>query len=83
MKTRVAATVLTLSLLAGGADAGCLTGAVVGGVAGHMVHHHALAGAAVGCVVGHEMTVRKKRQREAERRAWRDRRAGPYAQRPH
>ena len=32
---------------------GCLKGAAVGGVAGHMVGHHGTAGAAAGCAVGH------------------------------
>jgi len=32
---------------------GCVKGAVIGGVAGHFMHHHAVAGAAVGCVAGH------------------------------
>ena len=32
---------------------GCVKGAIIGGVAGHFAHHHALAGAAVGCVAGH------------------------------
>ena len=32
-----------------------IKGAVVGGVAGHFAHHHALAGAAIGCVVSHHM----------------------------
>ena len=32
--------------------AGCLKGAAVGGVAGHMAGHHGKMGAAAGCVVG-------------------------------
>ena len=32
---------------------GCIRGAVVGGVAGHYAHHHAIAGAMAGCVAGH------------------------------
>lgn len=41
-------------LTASPADArGCVKGAIIGGVAGHFMHHHALAGAAVGCVAGH------------------------------
>ena len=34
--------------------AGCLKGAIVGGVAGHLAHH-TLLGALGGCIVGHEM----------------------------
>lgn len=37
-----------------GYAAGCLKGAAVGGIGGHMVGKgHAVAGAAVGCAVGH------------------------------
>lgn len=71
MRTRymsVAALTLSLGaavLTAPPAHAGCLTGAVVGGVAGHMVHH-GLLGAAAGCAVGHHHAkVAQQRQREA------------------
>ena len=33
--------------------AGCLKGAVIGGVAGHYAGHHGLLGAGAGCVIGH------------------------------
>lgn len=53
------------SLTAPPARAGCLSGAVVGGVAGHMVHHGVL-GAAAGCAVGHHHAkVAQQRQHEA------------------
>lgn len=39
--------------------AGCLKGAVVGGVAGHVVGKHAVAGAIGGCVVGRHMATKK------------------------
>lgn len=32
--------------------AGCIKGAVVGGLAGHLVHH-GMVGAAAGCAIGH------------------------------
>ncbi|AYJ88107.1 hypothetical protein D3Y57_17750 [Sphingomonas paeninsulae] len=35
--------------------AGCIKGAVLGGVAGHYTHHHAVAGAVGGCAVSHHM----------------------------
>lgn len=47
--------------LSGTAQAGCLGGAVVGGVGGHFAHHPVL-GAVGGCVVGHHLAVVKKRQ---------------------
>ena len=61
-----AAAVLTST--AGAASAGCLGGAVVGGVGGHFVHHPVL-GAVGGCVVGHHMAVMHKRQMRAQRAA--------------
>lgn len=60
--TSLTAAAMALSVGAGAANAGCLTGAAVGGVAGHLAHHHALAGAAVGCAVGHHMSVMKRRR---------------------
>ena len=40
---------------------GCLKGALVGGAAGHMVHHGVL-GAIGGCVVGHHMANERTTQ---------------------
>lgn len=57
-------------LLLGGTipvSAGCIKGAVVGGVAGHLYHHHAILGAVAGCAVGHHMAVVKKREDEQKR----------------
>jgi hypothetical protein len=57
-KMKIIAAAAILSLVAAGGFAGpaqakgCLKGAAVGGVAGHMVNHGAL-GAGAGCVVGH------------------------------
>lgn len=62
------AAVAVLASSAGAADAGCLGGAVVGGVGGHFVHHPVL-GAVGGCVVGHHMAVVHKRQMRAQRAA--------------
>ncbi|MBB6113513.1 outer membrane lipoprotein SlyB [Rahnella inusitata] len=41
--------------------AGCLKGAVVGGVAGHL-KHHAVLGAVAGCAVGHHLASQAKKQ---------------------
>ncbi|WP_217433812.1 hypothetical protein [Caulobacter sp. S45] len=57
-----------LASTAGAASAGCLGGAVVGGVGGHFVHHPVL-GAVGGCIVGHHMAVVHKRQMRAQRMA--------------
>jgi uncharacterized protein YcfJ len=72
MSSRIALAALSLSLIAGGAQAGCLTGAVVGGVAGHVAGHHTLLGAAGGCFIGHEMDVQHKKKVEAEKAAQRE-----------
>ena len=41
---------------------GCLKGAAVGGVGGHMAGHHGLIGAAGGCAVGHHMAAKKAKE---------------------
>lgn len=46
---------------------GCIKGAAVGGVVGHVAGHHAVAGATVGCVIGHHRAAVK--QREAAQKA--------------
>ncbi len=61
----VAAALVLASAGAGAADAGCLTGAVVGGVGGHYVGNHPLLGAAAGCAVGHHLAVVKHRRERA------------------
>ena len=47
--------------MAAPAYAGCLGGAAVGAVAGHMMGHHGVAGAAAGCAIGHHSAVKKER----------------------
>ena len=57
---RVIVSVAALALLGsfGTAEAVCITGAIVGGVAGHMVGHGGV-GAAAGCAVGHHNAKKK------------------------
>ena len=43
---------------------GCLKGAVIGGVAGHL-KHHAVLGAVAGCAVGHHLAAQAKKQQSA------------------
>ncbi len=66
MKTVAALVVLVAAsaiALPGEAGAvGCLSGAAVGGVAGHVAGHHALLGAAAGCAVGHHAKVLQRRR---------------------
>jgi len=60
---------LAAALSTGTADAkGCVKGALVGGAAGHFVHHHGLIGAAIGCWIGHhEANKRAREERNAAR----------------
>jgi hypothetical protein len=45
--------------------AGCIKGALVGGVAGHLAHHGVL-GAVGGCAVGHHMAAQKQKQADQQ-----------------
>jgi len=65
---RLLLTAATVAVLASPvvAKAGCLVGAAVGGVAGHMVHHGVI-GAAAGCAIGHHHAVMAKRREDAAR----------------
>lgn len=44
--------------------AGCIKGAVVGGVAGHL-KHHAVIGAVAGCAIAHHLAAQEKKQQAA------------------
>ena len=69
MKVLTFSAALALALTAGAVGpakaAGCIKGALVGGVAGHLAHHGVL-GAAGGCVVGHHMASQKAKQAEQQ-----------------
>ena len=45
---------------------GCLKGAVVGGVAGHLVKNHGVVGAAAGCAIGVHQANKKERAAAAQ-----------------
>ncbi|WP_080431292.1 hypothetical protein [Burkholderia cenocepacia] len=45
--------------------AGCLKGAAVGGVAGHVAGHHGAVGAAAGCAIGHHRAAKKAKEASA------------------
>ena len=66
MKAIVSGATLALivaGFLSGPADAaGCLKGAVVGGVAGHYAGNHGLLGAGAGCLVGRHYAKKHARQ---------------------
>ena len=64
-KTQVAVLSMfaALAMVAAPAQAkGCLKGAAVGGVGGHVLGGHGLAGAAVGCAVGRHRANKKDAQ---------------------
>ena len=65
-----AALALAATGYAGTAGAGCVTGAVVGGVGAHYALHgkHTVLGAVAGCAVGHHLAVEKKRRKAEARR---------------
>lgn len=68
MKNVLAGVVLAAALSMGttGADAkGCIKGALVGGLGGHMAHH-GLMGAAAGCAVGHHLASRRAKAAAAQ-----------------
>ena len=66
MKTLAALTILvaasTVALPGQAGAVGCLSGAAVGGVAGHVAGHHAILGAAAGCAIGHHARVVQRRR---------------------
>src|SRR5580658_5168532 len=49
--------------------AGCLKGAAVGGVAGHLAGHHAVLGAGAGCVIGHHEATRHAREKAQQQQS--------------
>lgn len=65
MKTAIIALALisSLTLFSQAAEAkGCLKGAVVGGVGGHLAGGHGVLGAGAGCLVGRHMANKKSKQ---------------------
>jgi hypothetical protein len=69
MSRKLASIMLTAALFAtaGVAQAkGCIEGAAVGGVAGHVAGKHGTAGAVGGCAIGHhEASKKDKKAQEA------------------
>lgn len=65
VKTTLIRSAVVFALIAGSIGqaqaVGCLSGAVVGGIAGHEAHHHAILGALGGCIAGHELAVHEKK----------------------
>ena len=68
MKTSILALALvsSLSLVSQAVEAkGCLKGAAVGGVGGHLAGGHGVLGAGAGCLVGRHMANKKAKQEAA------------------
>ena len=65
MKTRFCTLALFVAVAASpqlAAAKGCLKGAAVGGVGGHVAGGHGVVGAAAGCAVGRHMANKKDKQ---------------------
>ena len=75
MKTIIscAAVFLTLATVTTAEAKGCLTGAVVGGTAGHFAGHHGVIGAAAGCVIGRHEANKRARMRDTQIRRYGER----------
>lgn len=61
---------------------GCLKGAVVGGVAGHLAKNHGVLGAAAGCAVGTHIANKKEREAAAANPQVATNQATPVQQKP-
>lgn len=73
MKSMLMSVALALVLGAGFTPApvqaaGCLKGAAVGGVAGHLAGHHGVLGAGAGCIIGHHEANKHARERAEQDR---------------
>lgn len=78
--TLIASFVVALGLVcfAGEANAGCVKGAIIGGIAGHLVGHGGL-GAAAGCAYGiHERHKYDRQQTDEGRSSYDQHDSGHY-----
>ena len=69
MKTRFCTLALFLAVAAApqlASAKGCLKGAAVGGVGGHVAGGHGVLGAAAGCAVGRHMANKNDKQQAAQ-----------------
>ena len=70
MLVAAAAMLAVVGLSSGPSEAaGCVKGAVIGGVAGHFVGH-GLLGAGAGCAIGHHEADRRDQDRGRSDRGW-------------
>lgn len=69
MKTRLCTIAMLLAIAAApqlASAKGCLKGAAIGGVGGHVAGGHGVLGAAAGCAVGRHMANKKEKQQAAQ-----------------
>ena len=69
MKIRLCTIVMLVAIAAApqlASAKGCLKGAAVGGVGGHVAGGHGVLGAAAGCAVGRHMANKKDKQQAAQ-----------------
>jgi hypothetical protein len=70
MLIAAAAILAVVGLSSGPSEAaGCVKGAVIGGIAGHFVGH-GLLGAGAGCAIGHHEADRRDQDRGRSDRGW-------------
>ena len=74
MKFILLPTALALSIAAGwiaapAHAAGCIKGAAVGGVAGHLAGHHGVLGATAGCAIGHHEATKAAREKTQQQQS--------------
>jgi membrane associated rhomboid family serine protease len=66
MKTSISVIAALLLAVSGSAFAdGCIKGAAVGAVGGHVAGNHAVVGAVGGCVVGRHLANKKAKEKKA------------------
>ena len=69
-KTTLCIAAAVMAMLPGLSGAkGCLKGAAVGGVGGHVAGGHGVLGAAAGCVVGRHMANKQDKQQQQQQQA--------------
>jgi outer membrane lipoprotein SlyB len=67
MKKLMLTMIVAITLSHSSANAGCLKGAAIGGMAGHLLGRHAIIGAVGGCMVGQHMDKEKMKRYKNEK----------------
>jgi outer membrane lipoprotein SlyB len=70
LKTTLCIAAAAMAMLPGVSSAkGCLKGAAVGGLGGHVAGGHGVLGAAAGCVVGRHIANKQDKQQQQQQQA--------------